>query len=130
MVVVEYFIPGRADTIRSHCNCCCGRCRHIKTRSNLYPVPSLSYSSRQRNEFPWSQANIQKKTINVTKLSCIQAHRIVYWCPCIAINVSVQYNGWFLPDMFLKKNQNAPRPSEHPPVIHCRPYSTTIGESD
>ena len=25
--------------------------------SDLYPVPSLSYSSRQGNEFPWSQAN-------------------------------------------------------------------------
>ena len=30
---------------------------HIKTRSELYPAPSLSYSSRQRKEFPWSQAN-------------------------------------------------------------------------
>ena len=53
----------------------------------------------------------------------------------MAINVSVQYNGGLLPDIimlnqcychrgtrlnarkkFLKKNQNAPRPSEHPPV--------------
>ena len=34
---------------------CC--CLHIKNRSDLYPVyPSLFYS-RQRNEFPWSQAN-------------------------------------------------------------------------
>ena len=77
------------------------------------------------------------------------------WCPCIAINVSVQYNGGLLPDIlllnpfqyhvealslqpmkqyiittmfddvlhcfrfvfaFLKKDQNAPRPSEHLPV--------------
>ena len=29
----------------------------LKERSGLYPVPSLFYSSRQRNEFPWSQAN-------------------------------------------------------------------------
>ena len=29
---------------------------HIKNRSDLYPVPSFSYS-RQRNEFSWSQAN-------------------------------------------------------------------------
>ena len=28
--------------------------------SLLYPIPSLSYSSRQRNEFPWSQANNSK----------------------------------------------------------------------
>ena len=56
---------------------------------------------------------------------------------CMAINVSVQYNGVLLPDIilltqcyyhidrltrlnamkwFLKKNQNASRPSEHPPV--------------
>ena len=27
----------------------------LKNRSDLYPVPSLSYSSRQRNEFPWLQ---------------------------------------------------------------------------
>ena len=31
----------------------------------------------------------------------------------MAINVSVQYNGGLLPGI-LKKNQNAPRPSEHP----------------
>ena len=30
---------------------------HIKNRSDLYPVlPSFPYSSRQRNEFSWSQA--------------------------------------------------------------------------
>ena len=34
---------------------------HIKNRSDLYPVPSLSYSSRHRNEFPWSQAITQNK---------------------------------------------------------------------
>ena len=33
----------------------------------------------------------------------------------MAINVSVQYNGGFLTGI-LKKNLNAPRPSEHPPV--------------
>ena len=42
---------------------------------------------------------------NVTKLSCIQAHRVFSrcfaWCPCKAINVSVQCNGGFLPDMTL-----------------------------
>ena len=30
--------------------CCC--CLPIKNRSDLYPVPSFSYSSRQRNDFP------------------------------------------------------------------------------
>ena len=24
-----------------------------------------------------------------------------FWCPCMAINVSVQYNGKFLPDIIL-----------------------------
>ena len=24
-----------------------------------------------------------------------------FWCPCLAINVSVQYNGGFLPDIVL-----------------------------
>ena len=33
---------------------------------------------------------------------------LFFWCPCMAINVSVQ--------LFKIKNQNAPRPSEHPPV--------------
>ena len=36
----------------------------------------------------------------------------------MAINIiSLQYNGGLLPDIvFFKENQNAPRPSEHPPV--------------
>ena len=41
----------------------------------------------------------------VTKLSCAQAHRVLClcfaWCPYMAINVSVQYNGGFLPDTIL-----------------------------
>ena len=36
-------------------------CLHIKNRSDLYPVFSISYSSRHRNEFPWSQANPEKR---------------------------------------------------------------------
>ena len=39
----------------------------LKNRSDLYPVPSLSYSSRQGNEFSWSQANPQKGTENSNK---------------------------------------------------------------
>ena len=61
---------------------------------------------------------------------------IFFWCFCMAISLSVQYNGGLLPDiilltqryyhgatrlnvmkMFLKKNQSTPRPSEHPPVM-------------
>ena len=57
-------------------------------------------------------------------------------CSCMAINVSVQYDGGLLPYIilltqcyyhrgtrlnamrrFLKKNQTTPRPSEHPPVM-------------
>ena len=42
----------------------------------------------------------------------------------MVINISVQYSGGLLPDIMLltqgyyclKKNLNAPRPSEHPPV--------------
>ena len=26
---------------------------------------------------------------------------IFFWCPCMAINVNVQYNGGFLPDIIL-----------------------------
>ena len=26
---------------------------------------------------------------------------LLFWCPCMAINVSVQYNGGFLPDIIL-----------------------------
>ena len=33
----------------------------LKNRSDLYPVPSVSYSTRQRSEFPWSQAITQNK---------------------------------------------------------------------
>ena len=46
------------------------------------------------------------------------------WCPCMAINVSVQYNGGLLPDSILltqclKKNQNAPIfPSGNPFKCH------------
>ena len=45
-----------------------------------------------------------------------------FWCPCMAINVNVQYNGGLLPDIILltqclKKNQTTPRPSEHPLVM-------------
>ena len=45
--------------------CCC--CLHIKNHSDLYPVPSLSYSSRRRNEFPWSQAKPKKGTEKLHK---------------------------------------------------------------
>ena len=42
-----------------------------------------------------------------TRVSVIRNHRkeMQYirfaWCPCMAINVSVQYNGGFLPDIIL-----------------------------
>ena len=36
----------------------------------------------------------------------------------MVINISVQYNGVFLPDIILfKKNLNASKPSEHPPQV-------------
>ena len=51
-------LQGKETNFRGHklTHCCCC-CLHIKNRSDLYPVPSLCYSSRQRNKFPWSQAN-------------------------------------------------------------------------
>ena len=52
----QHFLNKYRWTITTvYCCCCCSL--HIKNRSDLYPVASLSYSSRQRNEFPWSQAN-------------------------------------------------------------------------
>ena len=29
---------------------------------------------------------------------------LFFWCPCMAINVSVQYNGGLLPDIILLPN--------------------------
>ena len=53
----------------------------------------------------------------------------------MVINISVQYSGGFLRDIVLlaqswlehhvvclKKNQNTPRPSEHPPVLSLMEY--------
>ena len=45
---------------------------------------------------------------NILLLPCVMVYNIVsvlfllfFWCPCIAINVSVRYNGGLLPDMIL-----------------------------
>ena len=42
----------------------------------------------------------------ITTLPCVMAYYIVsglflmfFWCPCMAINVNVQYNGGLLPDI-------------------------------
>ena len=53
LIPCRAFVPCLKKS-RAFIPCCC---LHVKNRSDLYPVPSLSYSSRQRNEFPWSQAN-------------------------------------------------------------------------
>ena len=34
-------------------------------------------------------------------LWCITLFSLFFWCPCLAINVSVQYNGGLLPDIIL-----------------------------
>ena len=34
-------------------------------------------------------------------LHCLRFVSNVFWCPCMAINVNVQYNGGFLPDIIL-----------------------------
>ena len=33
--------------------------------------------------------------------TCISLLQSLFWCPCMAINVSVQYNGGLLPDNIL-----------------------------
>ena len=45
---------------------------------------------------------------SILLLHCLMVYYIVsglfllfFWCPCMAINVSVQYNGGFLPDIIL-----------------------------
>ena len=45
---------------------------------------------------------------SILLLSCLMVYYIVsvlfllfFWCPCMAINVSVQYNGGLLPDVIL-----------------------------
>ena len=50
----------------------------------------------------------EEHLVIVTKLSCLQAHRVFFfiflclaWCSCVAVNVSIQYNGGFLPDIIL-----------------------------
>ena len=51
-------------------------------------------------------------------LHCLRFVFTLLWCPCMAINVSVQYNGGLLLDVILfKKNLNASKPSEHPPQV-------------
>ena len=53
----DFLFCSRFPLQQTTSGCCCCCCLQIKNRSDLDPVPSLSYSSRQRNEFPWSQAN-------------------------------------------------------------------------
>ena len=47
-------------------------------------------------------------SLNILPLPCVMAYYIVYGvllmlfsCPCMTINVSIQYNGGFLPDIIL-----------------------------
>ena len=41
-------------------------------------------------------------TIHTYILYCVVSNNIMFfWCPCMAINVSVQYNGGLLPDIIL-----------------------------
>ena len=57
---------------------------------------------------------IRSGSVNVRKqqqqqqLPCVMVYYIVsglflmfFWCPCMAINVNVQYNGGLLPDIIL-----------------------------
>ena len=45
---------------------------------------------------------------SILLLPCVMVYYIVsvlfllfFWCPCMAINVSVQYDGWLLPDIII-----------------------------
>ena len=52
----EFQDDTRVLCTTNYCGCLKKNQKTFKKRSDLYPVPSLSYS-RQRNEFSWSQAN-------------------------------------------------------------------------
>ena len=52
-----------------------------------------------------------------------------FWCPCMAINVNVQYNGGFLPDIILW-TQCYLHPSGNPfkcheEVLYLQPFDPT-----
>ena len=53
----ERVLPWQVTMDQLICCCCCCCCLHIKTVLTSIQYPSLSSSSRQRNGFPWSQAN-------------------------------------------------------------------------
>ena len=47
-------------------------------------------------------------SLSILLLPCVMVYYIVsgvllmfFWCPCMAINVSIQYNGGLLPDIIL-----------------------------
>ena len=58
-------------------------------------------------------------------LPCVMVYNIVsgvllifFWCPCMAINVSVQYNGGLLPDIILLSVDPMLFPSGNPFKCH------------
>ena len=61
--------------------CCCCCCLHIKSRSGLYSVLSSIRTGP-------------------TDADAFRGHRLTTQL-CMVINISVQYNGGFLPDIIL-----------------------------
>ena len=60
------------------------------------------------NTMYWSWLCIYSLCSSILLLPCVMVYYIVsvlillfFWCPCMATNVSVQYNGGLLPDIIL-----------------------------
>ena len=69
-----------------------------------------------------------------TTLPCVMVYYIVsglllmfFWCPCMAINVNVQYNGGFLPDIIVDPMLSASGNlfKCHEVVLYLQPFDST-----
>ena len=69
---------------------------HFKIRSHFFGNPVYGYNVRWHYGILLSTYLMMYYYNNVYQV-CF----IFVWCPCMAIDVSVQYNGGFLPDIIL-----------------------------
>ena len=73
----------------------------------LYCWPKVTTSSGEPAKIPCSGfvliACVMYTTTTMCDgvLHCLWFASNLFWCPCMAINVNVQYNGGFLPDIIL-----------------------------
>ena len=101
----------------------------IHTYIHTYILLTLCYYHRGTNPIKCHEEVLSLQPM----CASIQVHHVflsLFWCPCMAIDVSVHFNGGFLPDIilltlcydrrgirlnalkrFLKKNLNASKPS-------------------